>query len=137
MNNYKIIWSPKAYDDLQNIYTYIAYHLKEKHVANNLIKKILNSISNLNYSPERYIKLYKSNPKAKNLRKLQVNNYVVIYEVKHNTRASIYFAHISQQSKLFKSFITLKIYYFKFYYLIFQNCHVFISLFRTRQFVFF
>ena len=95
MNNYKIIWSPKAYDDLQNIYTYIAYHLKEKHIANNLIKKILNSISNLNYLPERYIKLYKSNPKAKNLRKLQVNNYVVIYEVKHNTRANIYFTYIS------------------------------------------
>ena len=91
MNKYKIIWSPKAYDDLQNIHAYITYKLKEKHIANNVIKKILNSIASLNYLPEKYIRIYKSDPKAKNWRKLAIDNYIVIYEVEDNTRSSIYF----------------------------------------------
>ena len=95
MNKYKIIWSPKAYDDLKNIHAYITYQLKEKRIANNVIKKILNSISSLNYFPERYIKLYKSDPKLRNWRKLAIDNYIVIYEVEYNTRSSIYFTYFS------------------------------------------
>ena len=95
MNKYQIIWSPKAYEDLQNIHAYIAYHLKEKYIANNMIKKILDSISGLCYLPEKHMKVFKSNIRIKNLRKLPIDNYVVIYEVVHNTRSSFYFTYIS------------------------------------------
>jgi len=89
MNKYEIIWSPKAYEDLQNIYAYIINQLKEKYIANNIIKNILNSISSLSYLPERHTKVFKSKIRIKNLRKLHIDNYVVIYEVVHNTRPFI------------------------------------------------
>lgn len=95
MNNYEIIWSPKAYEDLQNIYAYITYQLKEKYIANNIIKNILNSISSLSDFPERHMKVFKSKIRIKNLRKLPIDNYVVIYEVVHNTRSGFYFTYFS------------------------------------------
>lgn len=95
MNKYKIIWSPKAYKDLQNIYKYIVYNLEEKNIANNITDKIFNLISGLKYLPERYIKIFDYNDETKNLRKLVVDNYIVIYEVNNNTRASFYFTYIS------------------------------------------
>ena len=95
MNNYQIIWSPKAYKDLQNIYTYITQNLKEKNIANNLIKKLLNSISSLNYLPERYVRILYPISNNKNLRKFTIDNYIVVYEVVRDTRSSIYSTYFS------------------------------------------
>ncbi len=79
---FKVNWSPSAYADLQNIYYYIKKFFKEPEIANNLSKKILKSISDLSYFPEKYPKIkYKS----KNIRKMLVNNYVIIYEINNNT----------------------------------------------------
>ena len=58
--NYKIIWSPKARNDLHNIHFYIEYYFKEKSTANKIVNKILKSISNLSYLPEKYVKLENS-----------------------------------------------------------------------------
>ena len=107
INKYKIIWSPKANKDLQNIYKYIAYHLKENATANNVIKEIMNSISCLNYSPERYLKISNYTDKMRNLRRLPINKYIVIYEINNNTRTSLYLTYLSWKSKLFKSFIII------------------------------
>lgn len=92
-NKYKIIWSPKSYKDLQNIYDHIAYYFKEKRIANNMTKKILNSILSLEYYPERYTSIVNYKDKIKKLRKLVVNKYVVIYEVNNNTR-QVFILHI-------------------------------------------
>ncbi len=95
MKNYKITWSPKAYKDLQNIHFYIEYYFKEKNIANNIVKKLLNSILDLSYLPEKYVKIQNFTNKTKNIRKMLVNNYTVIYEVNSNTRTSLYFTYFS------------------------------------------
>ena len=83
---YKIIWSPNAYKDLQNIYSYIKYCLKEKNIANKTVQKILYSISSLNYFPERYIKLKSSKFEIRNIRKMYTYKYNIIYEVNEKFR---------------------------------------------------
>ena len=95
MRKYKVIWSPKAYKDLQNIHFYIEYYLKEKNIANKVAKKILNLISSLSYSPEKYVKIQNFNEKTNNIRRMPVDNYVVIYKVDNNTRTSFYITYFS------------------------------------------
>lgn len=105
MKKYKITWSPKARGDLDNIHFYIEYYLKEKNTANNIVKKLLNLIANLKYLPERYTKIQSFKDKTKNIHRMLVNNYVVIYEINENTRASFHLTYFSQFTKLFKSII--------------------------------
>lgn len=108
MNKYKITWSPHTKEELNKIYSYISYYLQEPNIANNLLKKILCSISSLEYFPERYLKIYNYKSKSKNLHRLLVNKYIIIYEVNNSTRTSFYSTYISRESKLFKSIIILK-----------------------------
>lgn len=81
--------------ELSNIIHYIKDTLKAPIIADNLYENILQKISSLNFMPERYTKISDYKIKNKKLRKLIVNNYVVIYEVVHNTRSSFYFTYIS------------------------------------------
>lgn len=105
LNKYIIRPSPAFEKELEKIYNYITFELKEPLTAKKFFNQLSKEIYSLQYFPERYkrIPIYKK-PK-RNIRKLPFNNYVIIYEVDINARASIYFAYISQQSKLFKSFI--------------------------------
>lgn len=95
MKIYKIIWSPKARNDLQNIHFYIEYYFKEKNIANKIVNRILNSISKLSYLPEKYVRLEDWKDKTKNVRKMKVNNYIIIYEVDKEKRPSLYFTYFS------------------------------------------
>ena len=95
MKIYKIIWSPKARNDLQNIHFYIEYYFKEKSIAKKIVNRILNYISNLSYLPEKYVKLEDWKDKTKNVRKMKVNNYIIIYEVDKEKRTSLYFTYFS------------------------------------------
>lgn len=92
---YKVYWSPSAYEDFQKIYNYIRFHLKEKITANNISKLLLKSISNLSYFPEKYSKIQIPNYKFKNIRKMQIKTFVIIYEVCNNTRSNFYFTYFS------------------------------------------
>lgn len=87
------MWAAAAYNDLQKICTYIRYFLKEENVSRIVAKKILDAIAGLNYFPERYSKIQSKN--TLNLRKMFINNYVVIYEISHISRQSCYFTYFS------------------------------------------
>lgn len=95
MKKYKITWSPNANKDLENIHFYIEYYLQEKNTANNVVKKLLKSILNLSYSPEKYVKIQDFDDKTKNIRRMPVDNYSIIYEVDNNTRTSHNFTYFS------------------------------------------
>ena len=95
MEKYRIIWSPEAKEELDNIHFYIEHYIKEKNLADNIIRKLLTTISNLNYLPEKFEKIQIFKNKTKNVRKMIVNNYVVIYEIQKDTRSTIYFTYFS------------------------------------------
>ena len=80
---------------MQNIHFYIEYYFKENNIAGKIVNKILNAISNLSYLPEKYVKLEDWKDKTKNVRKMRVNNYIIIYEVDKEKRTSLYFTYFS------------------------------------------
>ena len=107
MERYNIIWSPKARDDLQNIYLYIKDYFKEKNIAYKIIIKILNSVQNLIYFPERNIKIKFDSKDKKDIRKFVIKQYVIIYEINNNMRQIniyIFFMIVKIILKIYKSF---------------------------------
>lgn len=90
---YTIKPTPLFEKELENIYKYITFKLQAPITANNLYNKVVKDIYSLEQFPERYPKI--SCYKNRNLRKLLINKYVVIYEVNNNTRTSFYFTYIS------------------------------------------
>ena len=81
-------------NELEAIIHYIKNKLKEPFLADNFYKTIVSEISSLEYMPERYMKILNKNRK-RNLRRLPIDKYVVIYEVDNKTRSSLYLAHLS------------------------------------------
>ena len=91
MNKYKVNTTMAFEEELQFIYEYIANQLQEPNIAKQNYKKIRDKILTLQYWPERHQNIFKS--KFKNLRKLLINNFVIIYEVRNDTY-QIFILHI-------------------------------------------
>lgn len=81
MNQYKVIYTPKAKEDLKAIYSYIAFTLKEREIAKKQVDRIRNSIRDLDTSPERYTAVNWEPWSSMGMRKFPVNNYVVYYNL--------------------------------------------------------
>lgn len=92
MKKYRIIWSPEFNKELNDILYYITFKLKEPIVSKKFFKKVLKHLTTLEYFPEGYSKLSLNN---KIYRKLIVDKYTIIYQVKNNMRTSFYFTYIS------------------------------------------
>lgn len=88
--------------ELGEIIYYIKYKLKEPSIAKSLYNNVIKEIQSLEFMPERYKRIENVYDKSKILRKLSVNNYIIIYEVNDITRTSLYFTHFSWQSRLYK-----------------------------------
>lgn len=86
MLKYSINITPTFQKELDEIYNYMVYNLNVLNVANKFNKKVKKSIFSLTYFPERFSKILISN--KNNLRKLIVNNYILIYEINSDKRTS-------------------------------------------------
>lgn len=106
---YIINQTPEFEKELEYTYNYLAFKLKEPITAKNFYNKVIKEIYSLQYLPERYVRIFDFRNKERNLRRLLVDNYVIIYEVNKNTRTSFCFTYLSWQSKLFKSIIKINI----------------------------
>ena len=95
LNKYIIRPSPSFENELQETYLYIKFKLKEPITAKRIYKTIKKEIYSLQYFPERHIKITDYKDKKRNLHRLLIYNYVIIYEVVNDTRASFYFTYIS------------------------------------------
>lgn len=79
--NYKVFIKKDAKEDIADIYHYIKYTLQSSDAAMNIVKKIEESIMDLNFMPERFELLGLEGSGYKNIRKLIVKNYIVVYKV--------------------------------------------------------
>lgn len=52
--NYAVIYSPEAMDDIREIYTYIAFELQVPDIAERQVNRIRKEIRALDFLPERY-----------------------------------------------------------------------------------
>ena len=85
-DSYKVTYSPQALDDLKGIYSYIALSLKAASTAQKLVNRIRKEIRSLNTMPERYALLELESWDYPAIRKLTVDNFVVLYTVEKNTK---------------------------------------------------
>ena len=79
--SFHVEYSPEALDDLRAIYTYIAFHLKERETAGRLIGRIRREIRALNHMPERYAPVEWEPWASIGMRKLPTESFVVYYLV--------------------------------------------------------
>lgn len=94
MIDYTIHLSPQFKRELDEIYYYLYYHLYSPQAANNFYSKVQLFISHLDIFPERYSRVHPSSKsKYYNLRKMPVNNYIIIYEINTNSH-EIFIMHI-------------------------------------------
>lgn len=78
---YQISYTPEAYSDLADIYSYIAFALQEKRIAASQIKRIQKEISSLRTFPERYSAVDWEPWASIGMRRLPVDHYIVYYQV--------------------------------------------------------
>lgn len=95
INKYLIKPSPTFEKELKKIYNHIFFRFKEPNTENIFYKKVISEIYSLQHFPERYIKISNYKKKCRNLRRLPIDKYVVIYEVDNDTRSSLYLTHLS------------------------------------------
>lgn len=93
INKFTICPSANFKEELKSIIYHIRVRLKEPLVAEKLYNNIVKKISSLSFMPERYTRIYSSKDKTRNIRKLPVNNYLIIYEINKNT-GQVFILHI-------------------------------------------
>ena len=83
---WKIVYSALALEDLKSIYEYIAFELLEPGIASKQVKRIMDSINDLDEMPTMY-KSYEFEPwKSKGLRIFHTDNYVILYLPKEDVQ---------------------------------------------------
>ena len=93
-NNFYIEPTPQFEKEFDNILYYLENVLKKPITKNHFFKKVTKGINSLSLFPERFVRIpYKD--KNRNLRRLLVNNYVIIYEVKKDTRSNFNSTYLS------------------------------------------
>ncbi|RJX28092.1 MAG: type II toxin-antitoxin system RelE/ParE family toxin [Dethiobacter sp.] len=80
-NSYSLKFTPKASEDLEQIYSYIAGKLFAEIAADNLLERIESSIMRLKSFPYSCSFVFDEPLKNRGYRKLIVDNYVVFYLV--------------------------------------------------------
>lgn len=80
-NSYSLKFTPKASEDLEQIYSYISRKLFAEIAAGNLLEKIESSIMRLKYYPYSGSFVLDEPLKSRGYRKLIVDNYLVFYLV--------------------------------------------------------
>ena len=90
---YKLKFTDKCLDDIEEVCQYIEEKLKAKNAANKLRMKIKDSVKSLSTSPEMYAKTEKLDKVKRIYRKIPIDNYVLLYTVDKNNKI-VYIAHM-------------------------------------------
>lgn len=81
MNKYSVNVTDTAFDDLNEIFQYIKYDLKEPDTAKNIIAQMKKTILSLDSSPYRNPTVRDKNIACMGYRYLPVGNYIIFYIV--------------------------------------------------------
>jgi len=85
-NSYRLKFTPKASEDLEQIYSYIVSKLFAEIAADNLLQKIENSIMRLKSSPYSGSFVADEPLKSRGYRKLVIENYLAFYLVNESEK---------------------------------------------------
>lgn len=93
MNEYLVHLTSQFSEEFDKIYYYIYSSFHSPLTANKFYSKIKDSILSLNFFPERYPRISVKNLNNHNLRKMIIENYIIVYEVQ-NTSNEVFILHI-------------------------------------------
>ena len=85
-NDYSLKFTPKAGEDLEQIYSYISEKLFNITAADNLLEEIENSIMRLKNFPYSGSLVADELLKGKGYRKLIIENYIVFYLINESEK---------------------------------------------------
>ena len=77
--SWNIEFADAAYEDLRNIYSYIAIELRSPDDARNVLRRILAQIATLDEMPERFRPYPREPLSSQGVRVMDVGNYCVYY----------------------------------------------------------
>lgn len=84
-DNYRIIYSPQAKNDIRGIYSYIAFDLQVPDTARDQVNRIRKEIRSLDFMPVRYSIVDWEPWQSMKMHKLPVDNFVIYYTVNSDT----------------------------------------------------
>lgn len=84
-DSYSVVYSPKAKDDLKEIYSYIAFTLLVPDTAKGQVDRIRKTIRSLGFMPSRNPVVDWEPWKSMEMHKLPVDNFVIFYTVDKST----------------------------------------------------
>ena len=83
---FHIHYSPKALNDLRNIYAYIAFQLQAPETAKRQIERIQEKIYSFDFIPEKYALVEGEPWKSQNTHRVPIDNFVIFYIVYPNIK---------------------------------------------------
>ena len=90
---YKVKFTEKCLEDIEEACQYIEEKLKAENVANRLRIKIKDSVKGLSTSPEMYAKTEKVDKVKRVYRRIPIDNYVLLYTVDKEDKI-VYISHM-------------------------------------------
>lgn len=93
MERYSVKLYTDAFNDLDNIYNYIAEKIKEPNIAEKIISTIESAIISLEIMPNRGALRKTGVYKNKDYRQLIIGNYIIVYKV-YNIKKEVHIVHI-------------------------------------------
>lgn len=88
-DSYVVVYSPKALEDLKDIYAYIAYELQEQDIALAQINRIRKEVRSLDIFPSHYCVVDWEPWKSMGMHKVPVDNFIVFYRIEMNANTVI------------------------------------------------
>lgn len=82
---YNIVYSSEAVEDLKDIYSYIAYELYSPNSGKKQVNRIRKAIKSLDLMPSRYSLVDWEPWKEIGMHKVSVDNFVIFYTVDDNS----------------------------------------------------
>lgn len=95
---YKVKFTEKCLEDIEEMCQYIAEKLKEEDVANEFRRKIKDSVKNLSTFPQMYAKTEKFDRVKRNYRKISIDNYVLLYTIDEENKV-VYLSHMYYEGR--------------------------------------
>ena len=81
MKKFKVFYSQKAADDLDDIFSYIAYEKNSEENAKRLIKKLITAVSDLSFMADSYHFYQKEPYLTEGVRYFSEGKYSIFYKI--------------------------------------------------------
>ena len=86
MAKYDVLLYPKAYRDIEEIYSYISLEKQEPDVAKGLTDRIWDALSSLELFPESHQDRLIGRYAGKGYKQLIIDNYIAIFKINNEKR---------------------------------------------------